>query len=562
MKSVEKASFMSGWQADLMAGLTASTVVIPKAMAYATVAGLSVSTGLHTAFLPLIVYALLGGSKVLSVSTTTTLAILTGAALNEIIPDGTAVQSLQIATTLTVLTGLLLVVAGVCRLGFLANFISTPVLTGFKTGIGFVIILDQMPKLLGIKTGKEGFFRDLYSLIQHLPDTSMPTLYVALASLVLLVGVQKLMPRLPASLIVVAGGILASWLMGLQARGVSVIGTIPQELPPLTLPDFSLFNRLVPEALGLALMSFTETASVGRAFRVPGEPIINANRELAATGLANAVGGFFGAMPGGGGASQTAVVRAAGGLSQKANIVTALMALATMLVLAPVLGLLPNAIMAVVVIMYSVSLIQWKEFRSILGVRAMEFRWAVAACLGVLIFGTLKGILIAIIMSVVGLAYQASKPRVSVLARKRGTDVLRPVSDEYPDDELIPGLLIVRPEGRIFFVNAQIVGDRIRALIDQYNPDVLVLDMSGVIDIEFSALSMLIEAEKRMTEAGLTVWFSSLNPDALAVVRRSGLWERLGRERMLFNSQIAIERYQQRHAKRDNIPPAAPMMDL
>jgi SulP family sulfate permease len=215
-----------------------------------------------------------------------------------------------------------------------------------------------------------------------------------------------------------------------------------------------------------------------------------------------------------------------------------------MLLLAPILGLLPNATLAAVVIVYSIGLIQPVEFRVIRKVRTMEFRWAVIAALGVLIFGTLKGIVVAIIASLVSLSSQAANPRVSVIGRKRGADVLRPLSPEYPDDETFDGLLIVRPEGRLFFVNAQYVADQIGALVNQYKPRVLAVDMSRVSDIEYSALQMLIESDKRAVERGAIVWLVGLNPAALEVVRKSGLDERLGRERMLFNARAAIERYQ------------------
>jgi len=253
---------------------------------------------------------------------------------------------------------------------------------------------------------------------------------------------------------------------------------------------------------------------------------------------------LLGAMPAGGGTSQTAVVRSAGGQSQKASLVTAGTAVATMLFIAPILGLLPNATLAAVVIVYSVGLIQPKEFRAIRHVRSMEFHWALVACAGVLVFGTLKGIVVAIIVSMIGLASQTAHPRVYVIGRKRGADVLRPLSPEHPDDETFEGLLIVRPEGRLFFVNAQNVADQIAALLAQYKPRVVALDMSRVPDVEYSALQALMEGEKRATERGAVIWLVGLNPGVLQTIRNAGLDERLGRDRMLFNARAAIDRYQ------------------
>jgi MFS superfamily sulfate permease-like transporter len=413
-----------------------------------------------------------------------------------------------------------------------------------QSGIGLVIVLDQVPKLLGIHITKQGFFVDLLHVVQHIPETSLMTLAVATATFLVLIGNGAFWPRAPAPLIALGGGIAAAWFFGLQALGVSTVGLIPQGFPSLTLPDPALIGQLAPGALGIALMSFTETIAVGRAFARPGDPRIDANRELIATGAGNLGGALLGAMPGGGGASQTAVVRAAGGRSQVASLVTAGVAVATMLLLAPLLGLLPHATLAAIVIVYSVGLIQPAEFLAIRQVRTMEFRWAIAAALGVLILGTLKGIVVAIILSLIGLASQSVNPRVSVIGRKRGADVLRPLSPEHPDDENVRGPADRAAGGTPLFVNAQSVAEQIDALVTQYKPRVIALDMSRVPDIEYSALQALIEGETRATGRGAIVWLVGLNPGVLEVVRNSGLAERLGSERLLFNARAAIGRYQ------------------
>jgi MFS superfamily sulfate permease-like transporter len=287
-------------------------------------------------------------------------------------------------------------------------------------------------------------------------------------------------------------------------------------------------------------MSFTETIAAARAFVAPSDPPIDANRELVATGLANLGGTFLGAMPAGGGTSQTGIVRAAGGRTQAASLVTAAATLSTMLILAPILGLLPNATLAAVVMVYSASLIQPREFRAIARIRWMEFRWAIAAAGGVLVFGTLQGIVVAVALSLVGLALQTAHPRVSVIGRKRGADVLRPRTPDHPDDETFDRLLILRPEGRLFFANAQNVGARIRALVAEHKPEIVVLDLSRVPDIEYSALQMLREGARRSSP---TVWLVGLNPSVLDVVRRAGLDTELGPDRLLFNARTAIERF-------------------
>jgi MFS superfamily sulfate permease-like transporter len=215
-----------------------------------------------------------------------------------------------------------------------------------------------------------------------------------------------------------------------------------------------------------------------------------------------------------------------------------------MLLLAPAVGLLPLATLAGVVIFFAAKMIKLKELKAIRAVRTMEFRWALAACLGVLVFGTLKGILVAIIVSMLGLMSQAAHPRVYVIGRKRGADVLRPLSPDHPDDETFPGLLILRPEGRLFFANAQIVADQINAYMAQYQPRVVALDMSRITDLEYSALQMLIEGDKRSADRGVELWVAALNPGVLEVVRQSGLADQLGKDRLLFNARQVIERYQ------------------
>jgi high affinity sulfate transporter 1 len=529
---------------DVIAGLTAAAVVIPKAMAYATIAGLPVQVGLYTAFLPLLIYAALGTSRVLSVSTTTTLAILTAAALSAALPAGDSAALPRAASTLTLLVGAILVVAWILRLGFVANFISEPVLVGFKAGIGVVIVADQLPKLLGFHVPAGSFLRKLAATVEHVPATSLPTVAVGVAMIAILVGLERLLPRVPAPLVAVAAGIAGAGLLGLKGRGVELVGHIPTGFPPLTKPDFSFAPALWSGALGIALMSFTETIAAGRAFARSDEPPPQANRELLATGLGNAVGAFLGNMPSGGGTSQTAVNRHAGARTQLAEVVTAGGTLATMFFLAPLIGLMPQATLAAVVVVYSLGLIKPTEFRSILRIRRTEFIWALAAFAGVMLFGTLKGIVVAIILSLVALAYQVADPPVHVLGRKPGTNVFRPRSKEHPEDEAFPGLLLVRPEGRIFFANAERIWQKVRALIAEARPRVVALDLSAVFDLEYTALKMLMEAEKRGREQGVMMWLVGLNPQVLTMIQRSPLGQTLGRDRMFFNIELAIARHQ------------------
>jgi high affinity sulfate transporter 1 len=531
---------------DVIAGLTAAAVVVPKAMAYATIAGLPVQVGLYTALVPMVIYALLGTSRVLSVSTTTTIAILTGAELRSLAPDGNAATLLTIVATLSVLVGVFLVAASLLRLGFIADFISEPVLIGFKAGIGLVIVLDQIPKLLGVHITKGTFLQNVVSTAQAVPHTVLAAFAVGALTIVVLVALEEWVPKVPAPLVAVVGGILAVSLLGLTAHGVEVVGEVPRGLPAPILPDLSLLGRLWPGALGIALMSFTETAAAARAFAVSSDPPLRANVELFATGLANAGSGLLGGMPAGGGTSQTAVNRQAGAKSQMAELVTAGAALLIMLFLAGPMGRLPQATLAAVVIVYSVGLISLDGFRSVLKVRRLEFYWALAATAGVVLLGTLKGIVVAILISLASLAQQAANPPVYQVARKRGTNVFRRVDEEHPDDERFPGLLMVRVEGRVFFANAPRIGERLRQLAAENDAKVIAVHMGGVFDLEYTALKALTEGEERLRAEGVSIWLTNLTPAVLEMVQRSGLADKLGPERMHFNLESAVAAYQNR----------------
>jgi high affinity sulfate transporter 1 len=520
-----------GWlTADIVAGVTTASVIIPKAMAYATVAGVAVQVGLYTALLPMAAYALVGTSRLLSVSTTTTIGILTAAAIADVATNASPAQAAVVAATLAVLVGLMLVVAGLLRLGFVADFISEPVLTGFKAGIGVVILVDQAPKLLGLHLPKGGVAHTITTMLTSLPETHVTTLVLAAVTIAVMLAMARWVPRAPAPLVAVALGIAASAFFALGASGVSTAGVIPSGLPGVTWPDVPLLARLWPEALGIALISFTESIAAGRAFLRPGDPRPEANHELRALGLSNVLGGLTGAMPSGGGTSQTAVNARAGARSPLASLVTVATTVGVLLFLAPLISLMPQATLAAVVIVTSVGLIDVADFAAIRRVRT----------LGVIVLGTLRGIVAAIVLSMVNLLRQANDPPVHVLVRKPGTDVFRPKTAEHPDDEAFDGVIVLRPQGRIYFANAQRIADKILAHVETHGPRVVVLDLGAVPDIEYTGLKTLAELEASLQRGGRELRFAALNPAALAVLQRAPLGATLGRERMFFTVPQAV----------------------
>ena len=538
-------------RSDLVAGLTAAAVVVPQAMAYADIAGLPLAVGLYTALVPLVVYAVMGTSRPLSVTTTSTLAILTAGALHAIAPGAKDALLISATATLTFLVGGILLVASLLRLGIVASFISEPVLVGFKAGVGLVIVVDQVPKLLGVHFDKGHFFHNLVSIVDHLPQASVATILLALAMLAVQIGLQRLLPRVPAALVTVAAGILASSLAGFDRLGIELVGEVHGGLPAFVLPDTSLFLHLWPAAVGIALMSFVETAAAGRAFRGADEPQPEANRELLALGLTNLIGGLFQNMPSGGGTSQTAVNRSAGAQSQVAGLVTAVAVVAVLLFLAPLIHLMPQATLAAVVAVSCAGMIHPREFRGILRTRVMEFSWAIASLIGVVLLGTLQGILVAVVLSLLALMFHANLRPVMVLGRKPGTDVFRPRSKEHPEDETFPGLLLLKTEGVIHFANAQRIEELMSRLVDEYKPQAVVIDCSAIPDFEYTALKMLTDAERKLQQSGVSLSLAALNPEPLQLIQKSSLGKTLGRQRMHFNLEEAVRTFRTQRERQE-----------
>jgi len=527
---------------DLLAGLTTAAVVIPQAMAYATLAGLPLEVGLYAALTPMVAYALLGTSRVLSVSVTSTISLLTAVVLRTTISSTNPGDVLVAAGTLAVLVGLLLILAGIFKLGFLANFISTPVLAGFKAGIGMVILVGQIGKALGFSVPRGSFLTTLLETVRSLGDAKASSMLVALLVLAILVLLPRFNRRIPAALVALAAGILAAFMFNQAGAGVKQVGAIPSGLPSFQMPDLNLLRALLPGGLGIALISFIESIAAARAFAEQDDLALDANQELLALGVANVAGGFFQAYPGGGGTSQTAVNKESGAKTQVAALGTALTVALTLLFLAPLVSLIPEPALAALVLMAAAGLIRVNEFRAIGKYRSVELIWALVAFGGVLLLGTLDGILVAVAVSVLMLLHAANHPPAYVVGRKPGTDTFRSLED-HPEDEIFPGLLIMRTEGRMNSASMPHARDELRRLVVESRPQVVILECSAIPDFEYSALMVLTEAENKMAQAGITLWLVGLNPEPFQRIRASPLGQVLGDERMFPTLAQAVNVY-------------------
>jgi len=411
--------------------------------------------------------------------------------------------------------------------------------------VGAVIMVGQLKSVLGVSVASKTTIGTLLALGRALPQAHLLTVLVGTVGIAVLVVLPRLLPRLSAPLVWVAVSIAASAVFGLAASGVQVVGAVPSGLSALALPDLSLAVRLWPAALGIALMSFTETVATARTFCRRDDAPIDTNRELVAVGVANVASAFVGGLPAGGGASQTAVAEGAGVRSQMAQWVNAAAVLLTVMFLSRLIGLLPKAALGALILVAASSMIKPASFRAIARVRRDELMWALVTVAGVILLGTLNGILVAVTISILTLCYQANHPPVYAVAYNREKGIFRRAG-EHERDETFPGLLMLRTEGRLTFANAANAGEKMKALVAEYNPQVIVLECSAIPDIEYTALVMLTEAEQNLRARGVTLWLAALNPDLIQVVKRAPLGYTFGRERMFFSLAKAVEEYREK----------------
>ena len=536
-------SYQPSWLGrDVLAGVTTAAVVIPQAMAYAALAGLPVEVGLYASLVPMLIYVLLGTSRVLSVSVTSTISLLTFSVLTASVITQDPAELVLAGGTLAALVGVLLILASILRLGFLANFISYPVLAGFKAGIGVIILVGQIGKALGFSVSKGGLIETIIRTVQGLGETKISAVIVSVIVLAILILLPKFNRRIPAALLAVAVGIITASLLNRSGAGVKLAGEFPVGLPVFNLPKLNLVRDLLPGALGIALMSFTESIAAARAFAEKDDPPIDANQELLALGAANLAGGFFQAYPGGGGTSQTAVNKDSGARTQMAALATALMVGITLLFLAPLVSLIPQPALAALVIVAAGGLIKIDDFQAIARYRKLELIWALTAFIGVLVLGTLEGILVAVVLSVLMLLHAANHPPAYAVGRKPGTEIFRSLED-FPDDETFPGLLIMRTEGWLNFASMPNAREKLRQLVEEYKPQVVILECSAITDVEYTALIGLLEAEEKLASKGLKLWLVGLNPKPFKKIRTSPLGQILGDERLYPNLDEAVSAY-------------------
>ena len=499
--------YRAGWlRGDLIAGLTVWAVLVPEALAYASIAGVSPVVGLYAAPGALILYAAFGSSRHLIVGPMAATAALSAAAVGDVAAGKSGVFP-ALTVTLALTTGLLALAAGLLRLGFVANFISEPVLKGFIVGLALTIIVGQIPKLLGVSKGDGDFFRQLWHLISHLGQAQWLTVLVGLGSLAVVLVLRRVAPVVPAPLVAVLAGIIAVHAFGLEQHGVEIVGHITGGLPSFGLPNVPRqdYLKLAGPAVGVMLVGFAEGLGAAKTYATRNGYRISPNRELIGLGAANLASGLSSGMVVNGSLSKTAVNGSSGARTQVSGLVVAVLTVITLLFLTVLFEDLPEATLAAVVIAALIELVDYRALRSLyrayssrLGniygwAARADFIAAVAAMLGVLVFDTLPGLIIGVADSLLLLLYRVSRPHVAVLGEVPGSGGQWADVAVHPEDQTRPGVTVLRVESGVFFANA----DHVRAVIDEAASGTgiaaVVLDCGTMPSVNVTAARMLTQ---------------------------------------------------------------------
>jgi SulP family sulfate permease len=511
---------------DVVGGLAAGSVVVPQAMAYATIADQPIEVGLYTCMVPLVVYALVGGSRTLSATTTSTVALLTGSTLLAADVAASSSAPAEALATLTMLVGLILIVARLVRLGGLVDNISEATLTGVKAGVGLTVAAGQLPKFLGVGGDPDAtaFLSEVAGVLRDLESSNLATIGLAMVTIAILLSMDRLLPWMPAPLVAVGVGIGAVAVWSIDDDGVRVVGTVPSGLPRPVLPDVSLTGELLGGAFAIAVMCFMETASVAAAVRRPDEPVIDNDRELVASGLASLCGGVFRSLPAAGGFSQTAMNVQVGSRTQLSGLVTASLAVACALFLGGVLADLPEATLGSLVIVAVIGLISPSAFVRYWRVDRLSFWVAVGTAAAGLVAGLVAAVLIGVVLTLLLLLHELDQIGTTELQPDAtGTD-LRPMGARTV---AVPGLLMLRVDGPLYTANVRGVRREILQRVEVADLDVVVVDLTAVTRATVTVADQLGELRRGVAERGAVLWLAAVSPEVAAVARDVSDWDEM-----------------------------------
>ncbi|MFI5123020.1 MAG: SulP family inorganic anion transporter [Vicinamibacteria bacterium] len=531
------------FRGDLAAGIAVTALVVPKNLGYADIAGVPLQNGLYAAAVGGIVYALFCTSRHISTGPSSSLAAVAGAAVLATSLGGD--QAAQLVALIALATGLLFLLFAVLRLGWIAQFLSKAVITGFLAGAAVDVVIGELPKLTGTSSEGDNAWRELSTWIGSLGDTHSTTLLVGVCALALILALRFRAPSIPGALVLVVAGLVGSSLLNLGSHGVEPVGNVPSGLPTPEIPDLSLvsdhYATIGIAATALLLIGLSQTAGDARAFAARHRYRIDVNQEAVAQGMANVGVGMLQGMPVTTSLSASSLNESSGARTQMSSLVTGGLVVATLLVLAPLFSDLPKAVLGAVIIDAVVfGMIDLAALRRFYRVTRFDFWVAVAAIIGVLSAGVLAGVVIGVVLSLGWLVYVATRPPMPLLGREPGTQVFREL-DENPGDETFPGLVVLRLDSGLFFATSQALEDRVRALAEEGSVSAVVLDLEGVNFIDSQGAEQLTAILELLEGDDVTLRLARVKQSVLAVLSEDGFVDRLGLDRIHGNVDRAVE---------------------
>jgi sulfate permease, SulP family len=536
---------------DVIAGLTLWGLVVPEAMAYAGIAGLPPQAGLYTLLAALLVYAVFGTSRHLVVqATSATAALLASAVAAALVASAAAVasdpESYQLyASAFVLVTGLVFLAAGLARLGFITQFLSKPVMDGFVTGLAIFVAVGQLNKLFGVEKPEGNTVEKLLGIIKELPQANWAAFAAGAVALAVLFLLPRWNKKIPAGLVVLFGAIALSAALDLNGKyGVEIVGTLPQGLPTLTFPavPFTTYLAMVLPAIGVLLVAYSEALGVAHEFAEKHGYEVDANQELNAHAVANVVSALFGGMLAAGSMSASAVKEGAGARSQVTNLVTWVVTIITVLFLTPLFKTLPEAVLAALIIHAVWHIIASRKLQKLRLASRVEFWFGVLALAGVLFVDVLQGMIIGVVASLVFVVYKSSRPHVSALGRVPGVPGAYSDLSRHPEATPVPGVLIVRVDGQLYYANALTVRDRVKAMLAEMSapPRAVIFDAAAWDQLDVTSTEVITGLVKELRGNGSEVYFADVHAPVLEHARTTGLIDFIGEDHIYPTVDLAV----------------------
>ncbi|MFG2363996.1 SulP family inorganic anion transporter [Streptomyces mirabilis] len=539
------AGYHRSWlRGDLLAGVTVAAYLVPQVMAYAGLAGLPPVAGLWAILPALLLYTLLGSSRLLSVGPESTTALMTATVVGPLAADAPD-RYAALAAGLAVVVGAMFLVAWVARLGFLADLLSRPILVGYLTGVALIIIVDQLPKLTGVRTSGSEFFPQLLSFVRNLGEAHPATVIFSVAAIAFLFAVARFFPGVPGPLLALVLGTAAVAVFGLEDHGIAVIGAVPAGLPSPGLPTPGDLPHLVLPALGVLLVGYTDVILTARAFSTRGDEL-DPNQELLALGAANLGAGVLHGFPVSSSASRTALAHSAGGRSQAYSLVAGAVVLAVLLFLSPLLAHTPSTVLGALVVYAGVRMMDLAGFRRLAAFRRRELLLALGCLAGVLALDILYGVLVAVGLSVAELLTRVARPHDAIEGLVPGLAGMHDV-DDYPQARMVPGLLVYRYDSPLFFANAEDFKRRALAAVDRHEGPVdwFVLNTEAIVEVDITALDAVDALRQELEQRHIVFALARVKQDLRDDLDAFGLTEAIGTDRIFPTLPTTLAAYRE-----------------